>query len=332
MYFTAEQTKQAKLNLLESIFGPFKPAGAEYLFLCPRKGCSDHKGKLSFNLDKDYVKCWICDFRSKSIYSIIQSFGNAQQCFEWLNLSQGSINESLASALDNAVEPNVLSKHLELPKEFISLSSKTIKSPLERAPRQYLKNRGLSFEDVLWWKIGYCPDGRYKNRVIVPSFDIEGQLNYFIARSYLQDAYLRYLNPQTSKDIVFNHLFLDVSERIILVEGVFDAIVAGLSAVPLLGSTLSEDSTIFNFVVNLDVPIYLALDPDAEHKQNAIINTLLRYDKTVLTIPLGSKFKDVGEMRKEEFGVCLAKASKCFAEDQLVMFLTSSFGEQRKVL
>ena len=141
---------------------------------------------------------------------------------------------------------------------------------------RYLQNRGVSQSDILKWKIGYCFSGQYKNRVIVPSFDHEGDVSYFIARSYSGDSY-KYKNPRVSKDIVFNELYIDWNDDLVLVEGVFDAIRAG-NAVPILGSTLRSDSRLLRKIVFNDTPVYMALDPDAADKERRIIETLLRYD------------------------------------------------------
>ena len=66
----------------------------------------------------------------------------------------------------------------------------------------------------------------------------EAYLNYFVTRTYDND-WRKYLNPKASRDIVFNHLYLDFDEPLTIVEGVFDAIKAGENSVPLLGSTIT---------------------------------------------------------------------------------------------
>ena len=68
-------------------------------------------------------------------------------------------------------------------------------------------------------------------------------------------------------------MFVDWDESIILVEGLFDAIVAGQNAIPILGSTLREESKLFQGIVLNDSPVYLALDEDARKKQEYIIKT-----------------------------------------------------------
>ena len=84
-----------------------------------------------------------------------------------------------------------------------------------------------------------------------------------------------------------------------MVEGVFDAIVAG-NAVPILGSVLKESSKLFQKIVKNKSTVYVALDPDAKDKEQNIINSLLEYGINVYKVDV-SQFDDVGSMTKLEF-------------------------------
>jgi predicted AAA+ superfamily ATPase len=107
------------------------------------------------------------------------------------------------------------------------------------------------------------------------------------------------MNPKVSKDIVFNELYLDWNTDIILVEGVFDAMKAK-NAIPLLGSTLNQQSNLFKKIVYYEPNIYIALDPDAEKKASHLIENLIQYDLNLFKIDVEG-FGDVGEMTKEQF-------------------------------
>jgi hypothetical protein len=144
---------------------------------------------------------------------------------------------------------------------------------------------------------------------------MDGDCNYFIARSYVGHSY-RYLNPPADRDLVFNELMVDWDEPIILVEGVFDAIAAGQNAIPILGSTLREDSRLFQAIAIHDTPVYMALDGDAEKKTEWIIKSMLRYDLEVHKVPIDDE--DVGEMGKQEFKERLFSARKI--EDDTYFF------------
>jgi DNA primase len=187
----------------------------------------------------------------------------------------------------------------------VSLANKSL--PITaKGPLKYLSERGITKKDILRWKIGYCSDGEYANRVIIPSFNKDGYVNYFVARSWI-DEFPRYKNPQASKNIIFNELFVDWTKPIILTEGVFDAVKAG-NAIPLLGSTMKENSKVFQEIVKREIPVYLALDPDAQKKQDWITEMLLSYDVPVYSVDV-SGYKDVGEMEPEVFQDRLSKAT-----------------------
>ena len=98
---------------------------------------------------------------------------------------------------------------------------------------------------------------------------------------------------------MFNELFIDWNKDLVLVEGVFDALVAG-NAVPILGSTLRSGSDLLRKIVRNDTPIYIALDPDAADKERRIIEMLLRYDIELYKIDV-SGYEDIGSMPKDVF-------------------------------
>ena len=108
---------------------------------------------------------------------------------------------------------------------------------------------------------------------------------------------MRYKNPNASRDIIFNELNIDWDSDVILVEGVFDAIFAG-NAVALLGSTLREESRLFQHIIQNDSSVFIALDPDAEKKAMRIARTLLKYDVEVWKIDL-PEGEDVSSIGKE---------------------------------
>lgn len=284
-----------KIEILKQILGDYYISGHEMLFFCPK--CRHHKKKLSINLAKDAYKCWICDFSGKSVRRLVKRYGNYVQQKTWNELS-GIVEiteyEKIFLA-DEKIEEKA--EPIGLPAEFQTLCNRDV--GLTSLPaRRYLKERGLSREDILFWKIGYAVSGEYGGRVIIPSFNLDGRVDYFVARTY-ENSWKRYLNPPTPKDTIFNELFIDWTADITIVEGAFDAIKAK-NAIPILGSTLREGSRLFREIIRHDPAVYIALDPDAERKAEKLIASLLLYGAEVykIDIPVG---RDVGDMTHEEF-------------------------------
>ena len=114
------------------------------------------------------------------------------------------------------------------------------------------------------YKLYYCFDGRYKNRIIVPVFK-ENDIIYFQARrvpgTKLEP---KYLNPSTEKQIIIhNEENFDKDKFIIITEGLIDAFMIGDQGTSCLGKEISEDflSKLFELT---DKGIIIALDNDSD--------------------------------------------------------------------
>jgi len=309
-------TREAR-KILHETFGNYIQKGSEMVFACP--SCDHRKYKFSVNLDKNAYKCWVCDYRGRNIRRAIRRFGSFLQLQKWDQIFFNSDLEKFAELFMEPISREDKEK-VDIPLEFHSLATENVPATGARAYR-YLQSRGITKADILKWKIGYCFEGEYRNRIIIPSFDEDGDCSYFIARSYNGDSY-KYKNPRASKDVVFNDLFVDWNSDLILVEGVFDALVAG-NAVPILGSTLRSGSDLLRKIVRNDTPIYVALDPDAAKKERRIIEMLLRYDIELYKIDV-SGYEDVGSMPKEVFSSRKNNASFIDRDNYLLLNLLST--------
>ena len=284
-----------KRKIVTDILGSYRRAGDEHLYSCPF--CNHHKKKMSVNFSINSFKCWVCDARGKNIYRLVRKFGNYQQRQKYLEL-QGRLDLTEFDDIFNELNDVEEKQRVDLPPEFVSLCNKHL--PLKsQTALEYLRGRGIGKGEILKWKMGYCSKGKYGGRVIIPSFNNDGSCNYFIARSYVGHS-RRYLNPPCGRDIIFNELNIDWDEPVIIVEGVYDAIVAGDNAIPILGSTLREDSKLFQAIAIHDTPVYIALDPDAEKKAQWMIRSLKKYDLEIKKLNIGS-YEDIGSMSPEVF-------------------------------
>jgi DNA primase len=284
-----------KFAMLSNILGRSFKSSEEHLFTCPY--CKHHKNKFSVNIEKNMYKCWICDARGKSLYRIIRRFGTFPQQQKWKELSG---DQQSLSDFDNIFQEDIvvaeLEKIIQLPEGFRSLT-RSCNSKSHTRACNYLESRGLGKYDILKWKIGYTTKYPFENRIIIPSFNSNGDLNYFIARTFADNPY-RYKNPKASRDIIFNELYVDFEQEITLVEGVFDAIKA-TNAVPILGSTIRETSRLFRKIIENDTPVLLALDPDARKKTQYIKRLLLKYGIEIREIKYEDD-RDLGDMSKQE--------------------------------
>jgi len=162
----------------------------------------------------------------------------------------------------------------------------------------YLKKRNVSKHDIMKYNIGYCTEGLYKNMIIIPTYDANGKLNYFTGRSFEKDPYVKYRNPQVSRDVIPNEHFINWDIPIILCEGLFDAIAIKRNVIPLLGKNI-QNNLMKKIVTSLVDKIYIALDRDAIKQALRFCEMLLAEGKEVYLVDLQDK--DPSEMGFENF-------------------------------
>ena len=300
-----------KLNIIKQALGHSYRSGGEFLFHCPF--CNHHKPKLSLNVEKNVYKCWVCDASGRNIRRLVKKFGNWSLLKEWDRFSRkidfSEFDEKLLFEISDEEEQQVV----QLPKEYQALHKREVPLTLRR-PLNYLRSRGLTDFDLAYWKVGFCEKGIYKDRLVVPSFGDSGSPNYFITRAFDKSVWPAYKNPKASRNIVFNELFIDWDQDIVITEGVFDAIVSGPNSVPLLGSTMTENSLLLRKLIESDSTVYLALDPDVYEKELKIMKLLLDFEVEVFKVDL-SGFNDLGEMPKNEFSLRKKKAVPILQQD-----------------
>lgn len=290
--------EKEKLNILLKAIGDYKKQGGnEYYFYCPY--CKHHKKKLAINLEKNAFHCWVCDSRGKNIRRLLKDHANWHILSEWDRYTeQDSLNleEQIFDSLDSGqVRENIFS----LPKEYRFIDLKK-RNKDEVDTYNYLIRRGVDSFDMAYWKIGHSSEKKFARRVFFPSFNSEGQINFYIARSIEdEDRFPRYLKADIKQDFIFNELFIDWNRPIYLVEGVFDAIKIGPNAIPILGSTLRKSSRLFKKIIAKDTEVYIGLDSDAKQKELQIIKDLIGHDIQVRKINT-SGYEDIGEMPKKE--------------------------------
>ena len=277
------------LNILESIFGKGKKSSkGEYLFFCP--SCHHYKPKLIVKLDPSYNAfqqwhCWICketkNTRGRTLFGLLKKFNATKNQIRELN---DAIGERTYTHFKSDEKKNIL----RIPNEFVPLWSDKKNSIGKRHALVELNTRRISWGDIIRYNIGYCETGEYANRVIVPSYDENGMLNYFVARSYFKDFPLKYKNPEISKNIIAFDMYINWNLPIILCEGVFDAIAIRRNAIPLLGKTIS-DVLFEKIVIRRPLAVYIALDQDAIKDSVKIADVLTKEQISNYIVKLGVK-------------------------------------------
>lgn len=280
-----------KREILRNALGRHWNSGGEMLFRCPK--CQHDKLKMSVNIEKNAFKCWVCGFSGNKISYLISKFA-PDYYSQWSSIAEEVDLSKYEFIFDEPEEePDQI---INLPLEFKSLTGSSTGD--KKRALAYLYSRDVTDLDILRWKIGFCDYGEYEGRIIIPSFNLKGQLNYFIARSYTDD-WMKYKNPRASKDLVFNDLNIDWDDDIVIVEGVFDAI-RHKNCIPILGSSLRENHKLFQKICRNKHEVYLALDEDAKVKELGIAKKFREYGIACKSIPV-NPYSDLAEMPRSEF-------------------------------
>lgn len=270
------------LGHLEHFLGKsHKRARDNYAFKCPF--CNHHKPKLEIKLatnDKgeNPWECWVCNTRGRTIRSLLKQ----------LKIDKSQAQEVLSCVRKGEGDSYYFeTTEVKLPDEFVPLYNASKTSIIANKVRKYLYRRGITDNDILKYNIGYTTSGDYADRIIVPSYDENNQLNYFVGRTY-SGAFMKYKNPSASKDIVAFENYINWNKPIVLVEGVFDAIAVKRNAIPILGKTLS--TKLMQRLVSNDVKdIYIALDRDALKKALSYCEQFISMGKTVYLVDMEDK-------------------------------------------
>jgi DNA primase len=179
-----------KIAFIQSCFGSAKVArdGANVAVKCP--ACGEKKGKFSINIENWACHCWICGVKSKNLFFILKKHCDKSLALRF-EKNFGSPESKKKKSLEEVEE------EVSLPESFVHLASCKKRDPDIRAVIDYCRSRNISRRDMWYYGIGTGTEFKFRRRVIIPSFDAQGNLNYFVSRSIDKDRFPKYLNARS---------------------------------------------------------------------------------------------------------------------------------------
>ena len=313
-----------KISLLTRSFGSIEVCrdDTNVTALCPicaKQGSS--KKKLSIRLDDGRYHCWVCGSKGRSVIQLIKKYhpsfvDEAKKYFKIKGKGFDLFGEEEATESPE--------ERVEVPENFRLLGTLLdSKNPDVRATIQYCASRGLGLRDLWYYKLGISSEARFSRRVIIPSFDDAGVINFYSGRSIDKVRRMKYLNASIQKTkIIFNEINIDWSKELALVEGPFDLMKCNENSTCLLGSQLSRESKLFRQIVRNQTPVVLALDPDAIQKTHKIAAELSSFGVHVKLADIPED-KDVGDMTHEEFVTIRKRAKEWNSDFRLYTMIAS---------
>lgn len=307
---------------------------------CPRcqerEGFSypDGKFNLEINTVKRVFRCWKCEEPrfSGSLGRLIRTFGSHAD-YEMYKSYAGIFQDYI---FDEDEKEYV---QVKLPEEMINFSQMDVSNPEHFEAYNYLViERKISRDIILRYRLGFCTTGKYAKRIIIPSFDANGEVNYFVSRYYGNDLKIKkklpYLNPVADKDvIIFNEGLVNWDSTLYLVEGAFEMLSFPVNIIPILGKTLS--TTLFLKLKELKPDVVVLLDPDAYKNSVELYYTLstiyIDCEERVKIVKLPTK-EDLDELRKnqgiDEVIKCLYGARDLILDDYFIQKLQKPYDKK----
>lgn len=269
-----EEQKIIILSILKNFLGEPKSSTdietrKQWEFNCPSHECKYDVDKfnLAFNSEENIYKCWKCK-DSGIVHKLVHKYGSSED-EKKLKL----IIPTFTGNFVNVFRQKTINNNLitcPLPEGYTSITS-TIKSKMHQIAYEYAnKERKLTIQQLIDYKIGYTEIGAYKNRLIIPSFNDYGNVNYFEARAFLKKLKPSYYKPDKKifpnrdipekYDIIFNEKNINWDLPVYLVEGVFDMFRIP-NSIPMLGKTPSW--LLISKLIEHNATVIICLDEDA---------------------------------------------------------------------
>lgn len=227
---------------------------------CPacaeEKGLSkgDGKGNLEINYQKGIFRCWACydtNNMGGTIYKLLKKYGSLQNLKDY-ELIIPNISEKVESVVEI----------LTLPEGYTPIIGCNPTTFRYGEVNRYLKQRGVTDDIIEKYRIGFTTIGDYANRIIIPSYNLNYELDFFVGRAFMPWVKPKYLNPKIEKTLIhFNESTIKWDSTIYIVEGPFDAIVVP-NSIPILGKVMSE-KLFYDLQYKATGNIIILLDGDA---------------------------------------------------------------------
>lgn len=329
-------------NILSSFLGEskqgfFDNGTSQYQFNCPE--CAEENGgepdgktnlEVSFSLGRCH--CWKCGY-SGPLSRLVRDYGGTELLKDYYATVK-DIKESKyynIGLFKDMAENAYLNDYIKLPDTFTKIDLKTCR---KKKLVEYLNKRRITQDIIDLHNIGYTTwdeeKSNLRNRIIIPSYDNAGDLNYWVGRDFTgNEKRMKYWNSKNDKnEIVFQESLIQWDATIYLCEGALDCLYYP-NSIALLGKTLSKDTKIFQELYDkARANIVICLDGDTELKETKRLYNLLNIGRLrgkIRYLRLGTDeipYKDFGEIYEAEGKEGMIKAFrqvKEFSEIELLV-------------
>lgn len=300
-------------------FNPRSSSSDEWVLNCPI--CK--RDKLVVNISKKCWHCWICqEYGRNELGRIaIKGAGNIVHLVMLLDrvtyeVAKQFVKEDIGiSYKSNNIFEYEIDTDIRLVEEEIPYPpySKYITGILP-----YCVERGITQEDINYFKLFYCDGGRYRNRLMFPVYE-EDKLVFYQGRAMWKplpgEVYLKSLNPPKEsttagvEDVLFNLENACNYNWVVINEGPIDVIHVGPNAVGTFGKHITEKQLLKLKNHNIS-DVYLMWDGPSEKEPMGAIKEMFEalpllsgiFNTKLVFVPKG----DPGDYSRQD-NACIIK-------------------------
>ena len=273
--------------------------------------CGEDRYHCGINQGKNLFHCWKCGEKgdiAKFISKLLRiSYIEAKEIVNPISELKKVLEERENKKTTIEEIKNI--KNFKLPEHTYSFRQDKTNLWQEAALKFLRTKYNLTRQHILDANLHYCVYGKYKNSIIIPIY-YNNQLVNFIGRVWDKDSKKRYLNcPNeeslySTKHLVYNYDNIRIGQnKVLIVEGAFDAIKVGLDrTVALCGTEITQQQK--NLIIGLKVKeLIIMFDADTHitstsKKAQDLSDYFSAFTKTrVIKLP---NDKDPAEMEREE--------------------------------
>lgn len=325
------------VDLVREECGAEIPAGRDSRFCCPF--CNDHKNRLYVELEPPYRwHCFHCTLKGSPIGFVKEYYGvSGREAIDILRNFDYDIDDLELSKFNSQYNDSTLTEEEKLLLAMYDLTKEDeveqVKYTMPPLPTNtkflvdtfrdaeakpfldYLKSRGVTAQDIIDHSIGYVKQGTVKLRsdreltlddhVIFITYNNAGEPVYWNTRSIHKDAYVKSFNAPNEeteygkKNTIFNLNRAKYTDKIIINEGVFNALTCGESGVATFGKQVTTDQ--INLLKqahrrNPAIKYYVFLDRDAYDQGDKLAEQLSTFSENVYLVmnPTDDDANDLG--------------------------------------
>lgn len=292
--------------------------------------CGEEKHKFYVQDKEPYLwHCKHCDRSGNPVKLVMMlnsvGYGEAKDILETYdyyvgNLEQNSLNEKLPDTELTESEKLFLLIHGTHKDAVVDTKYKPNKLPTgfkylwdnKRNPESfpyfnYLIKRGISLEMIKHYNIGYVVSGSYvhpesgktlslRTSVVFVTFDEQGNEIYWNTRNIDRNAMIKSINAPadektySKKNTIFNLDKASKTDKIVIYEGVINALMSGDSGIATFGKQITGEQVKLLENHN-NLPFYIFLDTDAKAQAISLARELVKYNKNTYLVvnPYGNK-------------------------------------------